>query len=123
MATEYKLFTLKNHTAYPLIHDVVTHQFQVNRDSRGTLTETLKTTWTDVYHPTTRPFTQMYFSQTQPGIPRDTDQWHVHPSGQEDRFFVIQGTIVTAIYDARPNSPTQGQLNLFLMGEAVEDMG
>lgn len=119
----YQLFTLKNKDSYPLIHDVVTHPYKVNRDPRGTLTEALKTTWSDVYNETDRKFTQMYFSQTLPGVARDIDQWHVHPGGQEDRFFVIQGSIVTAIYDTREASPTKGKLNLLLMGETKNDEG
>ena len=119
----YQIFTLKNQKPYPLIHDVVIRPLKVNRDPRGTLTEALKTTWPDVYSQKDRAFTQMYFSQTNPGTARDVDQWHVHPGGQEDRFFVIQGTIVTVVYDARDDSPTKGKLNLFLMGEAQADQG
>ena len=119
----YDIFTLAKKDSYPLIHDVVIHPLKINRDPRGTLTEALKTTWDDVYNATDRPFTQMYFSQTQPGVARDISEWHVHPSGQEDRFFVIQGTIVTAVYDDRDGSPTKGQLNLFLMGESQDDIG
>jgi len=119
----YQIYTLKNKADYPLIHDVVIHPFTVNRDPRGTLTEALKTTWEDVYHPQDRPFTQMYFSETGPGVARDIDQWHVHPGGQEDRFFVISGTIVSAVYDNRDSSPTKGKLNLFLMGQSQDDSG
>ncbi|MBI4035138.1 MAG: dTDP-4-dehydrorhamnose 3,5-epimerase family protein [Candidatus Chisholmbacteria bacterium] len=119
----YPIFTLPNQSSYPLIHDVVIHPFKVNHDPRGTLTEALKTTWDDVYNTNHRPFTQMYFSQTEAGVARDTNEWHVHPTGQEDRFFVIQGTIVTAIYDAREDSPTKSKLNLFLMGETADDVG
>ena len=118
----YKLFTLQNQSTYPLIHDVIIHPYKVNRDPRGTLTEALKTDWPDVYGPDL-PFAQMYFSQTLAGVARDIDQWHVHPSGQQDRFFVISGTIVTAVYDDRDNSPTKGKLNLFLMGETDADSG
>ncbi len=119
----YQLFTLKDQVNYPLIHDLIIHPLKVNRDPRGSLTEALKTTWEDIYHPDQRPFTQMYFSQTESGVARDADQWHIHPGGQEDRFFVIQGTIVTAVYDARDGSSTKGQLNLFLMGDTPNDIG
>ena len=100
----YQLFTLKNQASYPLIHDLIIHPFKVNRDPRGSLTEALKTTWEDVYHSDSRPFTQMYFSVSPAGVARDAGEWHVHPGGQEDRFFVIQGSIVTAVYDDRDNS-------------------
>lgn len=119
----YKIFTLKNKKDYPLIHDVVVRPFKVNQDPRGTLTEALKTSWSDVYDDKDRPFTQMYFSQTHPGVARDKDQWHVHPGGQEDRFFVIQGTIVAVVLDAREDSDTKDTLNLFLMGDYEEEAG
>ena len=119
----YDIFTLEKQASYPLIHDVVIHPFKVNRDPRGTLTEVLKTTWEDVYNTTDRPFTQMYFSQTEPGVARDANEWHVHPGGQEDRFYVIKGTIVTVVYDDKEDSPTKGKLNLFLMGETTGDIG
>lgn len=117
----YQIYTLESKN-YPLIHDVIIHPFKVNKDPRGSLTEALKTTWADVYS-SDMPFAQMYFSETSPGTARDVDEWHVHPSGQQDRFFAIQGTIVTAVYDARDNSPTKGLLNLFLMGESENDKG
>jgi dTDP-4-dehydrorhamnose 3,5-epimerase len=119
----YRLFTLKNQKTYPLIHDVVIRPLKVNRDNRGTLTETLKTVWPDVYHHQKAPFAQMYFSATKPGVARDVDQWHYHPGGQQDRFFVITGDIVTAIYDVRKSSPTKGTLNLFSMGESQGNQG
>ena len=65
----------------------------------------------------------MYFSETKPGVARDVDQWHVHPGGQEDRFFVIQGTVIVSVFDNRNDSPTKGTLNLLLMGEAADDQG
>lgn len=119
----YSLFTLKNRDSYPLVHDVIIHPFKVNRDPRGTLTEALKTDWSDVFHPEKLPFAQMYFSQTSAGTARDIDRWHYHPGGQQDRFFVIAGNIITAVYDDRNDSPTKGKLNLFYMGETPADEG
>src|SRR3989344_7642019 len=119
----YQIYTLENKDNYPLIHDVIIHPFRVNRDPRGSLTEALKTTWEDVYKEPDMPFAQMYFSETAPGVARDIDQWHVHPSGQQDRFFAIRGTIVTVVYDNRDGSPTKGTVNLFLMGESQNDHG
>lgn len=119
----YQIYTLANKETYPLIHDVIVHPFKVNRDPRGTLTEALKTTWEDVYNQKDMPFSQMYFSETEPGVARDVSEWHVHPGGQRDRFFTIAGTIVTAVFDNRENSPTKGTVNLFLMGETKNDIG
>jgi dTDP-4-dehydrorhamnose 3,5-epimerase len=106
-----------------LIHDVVIHRLEVHGDPRGTLTEGLKTTWTDVYEPEKWPFTQMYFSTTKPGVARDVDRWHYHPGGQQDRFGVIRGDIVVAVLDNREGSKSEGRLNLFHMGESLGEEG
>lgn len=91
---------------------------RINRDPRGTLTELLRSDWDGVFGPD-MPFAQTYVSVTQPGIARDEDLWHVHEH-QTDRFAVLAGTIVVAIADARPGSPTEGKLLLALM-HADED--
>ncbi|MFM9106594.1 MAG: dTDP-4-dehydrorhamnose 3,5-epimerase family protein [Chloroflexota bacterium] len=85
----------------------------VNRDPRGTLTELLRSDWDGVYGPE-MTFAQTYVSVTRPGIARDEDRWHVHER-QTDRFVVLAGTIVVAVADARPGSPTEGRLLLALM--------
>ena len=99
------------------------HPLKVNKDPRGSLTECLKTTWDNIYDQETLPFTQMYYSRTLPETARDVDKWHFHPGGQQDRFGVIAGDIVVAIYDNRDDSSTKGILNLFAMGEAQGDDG
>ncbi len=119
----YQIITLPTKEKHQLIHDVILHPYQVNQDPRGTLIETLKTTWDDIYHSKKRPFTQMYFSTTAPAVARDVDKWHFHPGGQEDRFGVIAGDIIVAIYDNRDNSPTLGTLNLFAMGQSQGRQG
>lgn len=116
-------FTLDKLNSYPLVNGAVIRPLKVNADERGTLTEVLKTTWKDVFNSKTRPFYQMYFSQTQPNVARDEDRWHYHPGGQEDRFGVISGDIVVAIFDNNPASSSYQQLNLFLMGESQGEQG
>jgi len=118
----YELITLKNKEKITLIEGAIMRPLKVNRDPRGSLTEVLKTTWEDVYSPD-MPFTQMYYSVTDPGVARDVDRWHFHPGGQQDRFGVIKGDIVVAMYDNREDSATKGALNLFLMGESQKDNG
>ncbi len=103
-----------------LIEGVKLFKLKVNRDERGFLTETLKTGWTEILNPDL-PFTQTYYSLTEPGFARDENQWHYHPTKQRDRFGVIKGDLVAAIYDWRENSPTFGKLNLFPMGEKNGD--
>lgn len=105
-----------------LIADVVVRKLRVNRDPRGTLTETLRTDWTDVFDAATRPFAQCYCSQTWRGVARDEDRWHAHEH-QEDRFVVIGGELVLALYDARATSVTYRRLNLIRLGESGGDDG
>jgi dTDP-4-dehydrorhamnose 3,5-epimerase-like enzyme len=99
------------------IDGVTLHGLKVNRDPRGTLTELLRTDWPGVYGEE-MPFAQAYVSTTGPGVARDEDRWHVHRH-QTDRFYCLKGRIVVAIADARPTSPTSG--NLMLVELAAED--
>jgi dTDP-4-dehydrorhamnose 3,5-epimerase len=94
----------------PLIHDVIVRGLKTNRDPRGTLTELLRIDWPDVFGEM-MPFKQVYTSTTSPGVARDIDKWHVH-QGQTDRFYCVAGTIVVAIADPRPDSPTRGAIML-----------
>lgn len=115
-------FTLDKKDSFKLIKDVVVHPLKVNRDKRGILVETLKTNWPDLYKPRW-PFAQTYYSITYSNIARDEDRWHVHPKKQVDRFVVVQGNVVFALYDLRKESTTFGLLNLFKMGESNGDQG
>jgi dTDP-4-dehydrorhamnose 3,5-epimerase len=126
---KYTFFTLKNLPAnwrgkkhYPLIKEVVVYPLKVNRDSRGILVEVLKTNFKKIYSPRYQ-FSQCYYSVTKPKTARDKDRWHCHPTKQIDRFVVIKGDIVVALYDWRQNSSTYGKLNLFKMGESQGDTG
>lgn len=92
-----------------------------HRDPRGFLVETLKETWTDVFRRPDLQFGQSYCSMTIPGFARDEDQWHNHPTKQTDRFVVMKGSAVFALFDWRKESPTHNVLNLFLMGQANSD--
>jgi len=104
-----------------LIEDVIVHRLKVNRDDRGVLVETLKSNWEELYG-NHRPFTQTYYSITIPGTARDEKLWHVHKF-QEDRFIVISGDLVIALYDNRKDKSTYKTLNLFTMGEKEGDDG
>lgn len=96
-----------------IIKNVVLYPLKVNRDESGVLVETLRTDWPIIYGGE-REFSMQYFSVTKPGIARDEDFWHSHPT-QEDRFVVAYGDIITAVADNRNDSPTNGLLNLFHM--------
>ncbi len=109
-----QLIGLKNLHEHPIIDGVITRPLKINRDETGILVETMRKDWQDVYGEG-RDFAMQYYSVTQSGIARDESVWHYHPGGQEDRFLVVSGTIVTAIADQRKESPTFGLLNLFVM--------
>lgn len=117
------IFTLDKKESYPLIKDVVAYPLKVNSDERGILVESLKKNWDQVYDSRLRPFAQCYYSITRPGTARDVDRWHYHPTAQEDRFVVIKGDIIVALFDLRQESKTYGTLNLFAMGESQGDDG
>lgn len=104
-----------------LIDGVVVYKLEIHRDPRGLLVETLKQDWTDVFHRPDLQFGQSYFSVTNPGFARDEDKWHVHPKKQTDRFVIVGGSAVVALYDWRAKSPTKDILNLFVMGEVNAD--
>lgn len=55
-----------------------------------------------------------YASVTMPGEFRDRDRWHVHKV-QTDRFVVVLGEMILALYDARSGSPTHGRLEAVRM--------
>src|SRR5687767_9803583 len=92
------------------IAGVTLRDLKVNRDPRGTLTELLRADWTDIFS-NDMPFAQVYTSTTAPNVARDEDKWHVHQN-QTDRFYCLAGTILVAIADPRPDSPTRGNVML-----------
>ncbi|MDQ3045808.1 MAG: dTDP-4-dehydrorhamnose 3,5-epimerase family protein [Chloroflexota bacterium] len=92
------------------IDGAIVRELRVNRDPRGTLTELLRSDWSDLYG-AHLPFAQVYTSTTAPGVARDESQWHVHRH-QTDRFYCLAGRIVVAIADVRPTSATRGGLIL-----------
>lgn len=95
-----------------LIEGIILRKLTIHKDDSGTLVETLRTDWPDVNG--NGSFAMQYVSTTPPNLARDEHQWHVHKF-QKDRFVVISGRIVTAVYDPR-NTKTHGFLNLFVMG-------
>lgn len=109
-----ELITLKNKDTVAIVKDVVMHPLKINKDESGILVETLRKDWPAIYGPG-REFAMQYYSVTPPGLARDEDVWHCHPTVQEDRFLVISGEIVTAVADIREDSTTKGLLNLFYM--------
>ncbi|MEK7450493.1 MAG: dTDP-4-dehydrorhamnose 3,5-epimerase family protein [Patescibacteria group bacterium] len=109
-----EFINILNKNKFTLIKDVIMHPLKINKDESGVLVETLRTDWHDIYGKDRR-FAMQYYSVTPGGIARDEKIWHYHPSVQEDRFLVVQGTIIVAVADQRANSVTKGLLNLFHM--------
>lgn len=93
-----------------MIEGVETRELQVNADERGHLVEVFREDW-DLYDPEPA---MSYYSMTYPGIVR---AWHRHMEGQVDHFICPKGRIKIGIYDDREDSPTQGELNTFVVGE------
>jgi len=107
-----KFVTLENYKTSKLIKDVILHPYKVNQDASGILVETMRKDWNDIYNDG-REFFMQYYSETPPGLARDENVWHYHPTTQDDRFSVVKGEIVVAIGDNREDSETKGLLNLF----------
>ena len=94
----------------PPIDGVETRTLQVNVDERGHLVEVFREDW-DLYDDEPA---MSYYSLSYPGIVR---AWHRHTRGQIDHFICPKGRIKVGIYDDREDSPTQGELNTFVIGE------
>lgn len=114
----YQYLNLQNQK--DLIDGVVVHKLTVHKDESGGLFETLRRDWQDVYNQKELAFAMQYMSITPSGLARDEDKWHVHKF-QKDRFICASGRIVTAVYDPRVGSSTQGKLNLFTMSPQKEE--
>ena len=94
-----------------MIDGVKKRELETNADERGHLVEIFRADW-ELYEPTPE---MSYYSLTYPGIIR---AWHRHTEGQIDHFVCPQGRIKIGIYDDRDSSPTNGELNTFVIGEA-----
>lgn len=83
----------------------------LHRDVRGFLVETLRS---DDVSVNGARFSMSYISLTLPGEFRDAHQWHLHKV-QTDRFIVLLGEMMLALFDQRPDSPTSGTLEVIRM--------
>lgn len=93
-----------------MIEGVETHRLQVNADERGHLVEVFREDW-ELYDPAPA---MTYYSMSYPGVVR---AWHRHNRGQVDHFVCPKGRIKVGVYDEREDSPTQGDLDTFVIGE------
>ena len=91
-----------------MIDGVKTKNLRVIPDERGWLMEILRND-DDIY----QEFGQVYITTAYPGV---TKAWHMHKK-QTDNFTCIHGMMKVALYDARKDSSTYGELNEFFVGE------
>lgn len=109
-----ELITLENKSELKIIQDILLYPLKINKDESGVLVETLRKDWVGIYG-SGREFFMQYYSVTPSGLARDEEVWHYHPTVQDDRFIVVQGSIIVAVADNRESSPNKGLLNLFYM--------
>lgn len=88
------------------IEGVVALERTIHFDGRGFLVETLRC---DDELAQGASFFMSYASLTVAGAARDIDRWHYHRH-QRDRYVVVTGEMLVALYDSRPESPTYGHL-------------
>lgn len=71
-------------------------------DARGTIIELYDPQWN--WHPD--PMVFAYSFTIRPGVVKG---WNIH-RGHEDRYMLLQGEMLTVLYDPRPNSSTYGEI-------------
>jgi dTDP-4-dehydrorhamnose 3,5-epimerase len=79
-------------------------------DDRGTVCEIFDPRWG--WH--ADPLVFVYYFTIRPGMIKG---WGMHKK-HEDRYFILKGEMEVVFYDARPGSPTRGQVSSVVMSEA-----
>jgi dTDP-4-dehydrorhamnose 3,5-epimerase len=93
----------------PRIHGVTITQSPLHEDERGELSEV----WTERRDPLGLPVVHVYMVSIRPGKIRG---WQMHQT-QTDRVFTLLGRLRIGLYDARPDSPTSGMLNVLTFSD------
>ncbi|TET46630.1 dTDP-4-dehydrorhamnose 3,5-epimerase [Candidatus Aerophobetes bacterium] len=91
-----------------MIEGVKLKDLKVIPDERGRLMEILRAD-DDLF----QKFGQVYMTTAYPGVVK---AWHYHKL-QTDNMTVVKGMMKIALYDAREDSPTRGEVNEFFLGE------
>jgi dTDP-4-dehydrorhamnose 3,5-epimerase len=81
-------------------------------DERGFFCELIRNDWNDLIDGD--EIVQFNLSTSYPNIVR---AWHRHLRGQVDYFYCIKGAVKVCAYDDRPDSPTFGELDEFILSE------
>jgi len=90
-----------------MIDGVAVKSLRVIPDERGRLMEILRAD-DDIYE----KFGQVYLTTVTPGVVKG---WHYHRI-QWDNICCVKGMLKLALYDARDDSPTKGEVNEFYLG-------
>jgi dTDP-4-dehydrorhamnose 3,5-epimerase len=91
-----------------MIHGVKVKKLRVIPDERGYLMEMLRCD-DEMF----TKFGQVYVTVTYPGVIK---AWHYH-TYQSDNIVAVKGMLKLVLYDPREDSPTQGEINEFFLGE------
>jgi len=91
-----------------LIQGVEMRELKVIPDERGFLMEMWRSDW-----PEFLKFGQAYITACYPGVVK---AWHYHKN-QWDNFVCIYGMAKVVLYDPREESPTNGLINEFHVGQ------
>lgn len=91
-----------------MIEGVKLKDLKVIPDERGRLMEILRAD-DELFE----KFGQVYMTTA---YPRVVKAWHYHKK-QVDNMTVVKGMMKIALYDAREDSPTRGEVNEFFLGE------
>jgi dTDP-4-dehydrorhamnose 3,5-epimerase len=92
-----------------MIEGVSIHPLRQISDERGKIMHMLRAD-----DPHFETFGEIYFSMVYPDVVKG---WHIHKQ-MTLNYAVISGMIKLALYDDRPDSPTQGELQELFIGEA-----
>jgi len=91
-----------------MIEGVKLMDLKVIPDERGRLMEILRAD-DELF----QEFGQVYMTTAYPGVVK---AWHYHKI-QTDNMAAIKGMMKVALYDARKDSPSHGEVNEFFLGE------
>ncbi len=91
-----------------MIEGVVVKKLKVLPDERGRLMEILRSD-DEIF----QAFGQVYMTTAYPGVVKG---WHYHKK-QFDNMAVVKGMMKIVLYDARKDSGTYGEVNVFFAGE------
>jgi dTDP-4-dehydrorhamnose 3,5-epimerase len=92
-----------------MIEGVFIHPLRQIPDERGKIMHMLRA---DDAH--FEQFGEIYFSMVYPGVIKG---WHIHRQ-MTLNYAVVAGMIKLVLYDDRPDSPTQGQVQELFIGES-----